>query len=69
MQAVKPRILYVEGYADTLMAIALRLRMIGYEVDTADSLAGGLELARKGASTFTSWRGSCRTGGASTFAI
>jgi OmpR-family two-component system manganese-sensing response regulator len=48
MQHVKRRLLYVEGYADTLLAISLRLRMAGFDVATAESIEGGLDLARAG---------------------
>jgi OmpR-family two-component system manganese-sensing response regulator len=48
MQHVKRRLLYVEGYADTLMAISLRLRMAGFDVATAESIEGGFDLARMG---------------------
>jgi DNA-binding response OmpR family regulator len=46
MQEAKRRILYVEGWEDTLVATAMRLRMSGFEVETARTLAGGLELAK-----------------------
>jgi OmpR-family two-component system manganese-sensing response regulator len=48
MQPLKRRLLYVEGYADTLLAISLRLRMAGFDVVTAESIKGGLDLARMG---------------------
>ena len=46
MKEAPRRILYVEGWEDTLVAIAMRLRMIGFEVETARTLAEALELAK-----------------------
>lgn len=48
MPPAKRRLLYVEGYADTRQAVAMLLRMMGYEVDTATGIKDGLTLARKG---------------------
>lgn len=44
--SIKARILFVEDHEDTRHLIALWLSMAGYEVETADSVVGGLELAR-----------------------
>jgi DNA-binding response OmpR family regulator len=46
MKEAPPRILYVEGWEDTLVAIAMRLRMNGFEVETARTLGEALELAK-----------------------
>ena len=46
MEESKRRILYVEGWEDTLVAIAMRLRMSGFDVETASTLAEGLHLAK-----------------------
>ena len=44
--SIKARILFVEDHEDTRQLIEMWLGMAGYAVETADSVAGGLELAR-----------------------
>lgn len=46
MEESKRRILYVEGWEDTMVAIAMRLRMSGFDVETASTMAEGLHLAK-----------------------
>ncbi|HEX5736789.1 MAG TPA: response regulator [Blastocatellia bacterium] len=46
MEELKRRILYVEGWEDTMVAITMRLRMCGFNVETACTLAEGLHLAK-----------------------
>lgn len=43
---LKSRVLFVEDHDDTRQLVAMWLGMAGYEVETADSVAGALELAR-----------------------
>jgi DNA-binding response OmpR family regulator len=43
---IKSRVLFVEDHEDTRQLVALWLGMAGYEVETADGVAGALELAR-----------------------
>lgn len=46
---MRPRILFVEDHDDTRTMIRRLLGKLGYQVETAESLGGGLELARQGA--------------------
>ena len=44
---MRPRILFVEDHDDTRSMIRRLLGKQGYQVDTAEALEGGLELARR----------------------
>lgn len=44
--STKSRVLFVEDHDDTRQLVSLWLGMAGYEVETAESVAGALELAR-----------------------
>ena len=46
MEETKRRILYVEGWEDTMVAITMRLGMSGFDVETARTMAEGLRLAK-----------------------